>query len=297
MEQKNERPVQRSEQSVRASQRRREIREENARLQRLREQQKRKAKRRVIKRIDKGIFKRLVITGGILCAVILSMIIFFRVEHVEIRGAAYYTADEIRNVCSVARGDNLLTLSRGRISGNIMAHLKYVEAVRVTRRLPDTLVLYITESDPQYAVRDTQGDYYLITAQGKVTEKINAQLAQDYTPIEGLQILPPEVGEELSLSPTAGESAKTKLEALTTLLEQIEAADLGRYVASVQAPSAGQLSLWYEDRFEVKLGSSARMDYKLEYLKAVVAQEESYVTGKIDLTLDDGDKAFLLRDE
>ncbi len=297
MEQKNERPVQRSEQSVRASQRRREIREENARLQRLREQQKRKAKRRVIKRIDKGIFKRLIITGGILCAVILSMIIFFRVEHVEIRGAAYYTVDEVRNVCSVARGDNLLTLSRGRISGNIMAHLKYVEAVRVTRRLPDTLVLYITESDPQYSIRDTKGEYYLITAQGKVTEKINAQLAQDYTPVEGLQILPPEIGEELSLSSTAGESGKTMLEALKTLLEQIEAADLGRYVASVQAPSAGQLSLWYEDRFEVKLGTSARMAYKLEYLKAVVAQEESYVTGKIDLTLDDGDKAFLLRDE
>ena len=297
MEQKKQGSVQRTEQSLRASQKRREIREENARLQKLREQQKRKAGRRIVKRLDKGIFKRLAITGCILCAVVLSMVIFFRVEHIEVRGTAYYTEDEIRNACSVARGDNLLTLSRGRISGNIMAPLKYVESVRVARRLPDTLILYITESDPKYALCDTRGDYYLVTAQGKVTEKIDARLASEYTMIHGLEIRTPEIGEEMSVVLTSGESAQAQLTALKTLLTEIEASDLEREVASVHVPSAGQLSLWYEDRFEVKLGTADRMDYKLEYLKAVVAKEESFVTGKIDLTLVDGDKAFLLRDE
>lgn len=299
MEQKKQKPVQRTEQSLKASQKRREIREENARLQRLREQQKRKAKRRTVKRIDKGLFKRLVITAGVLVAVILSMIIFFRVEHIEVRGAAYYTAEEIRKVCGVAQGDNLLTLSRGRISGSIMAPLKYVDSVRVTRRLPDTLILHITEGDPKYAVKDTGGEYYLITAQGKVMEQIPERTAMEYTLVEGMKINPPEVGQILAVSTTGeeGGTAQARREALLTLLTEIEAAGLERHVASIHAPSAVQLSLWYEDRFEVKLGGTDRMDYKLEYMKAVIAKEESYVTGKIDLTLSDGDKAFLLRDE
>ncbi len=297
MEQKKQGTEQRTEQSLQAQRKRQEIRQETARLRKLREQQKRKARRRIVKRLDKGVFKRLAITGGVLCALILSMIIFFRVEHIEVRGVEYYTADEIRNACSVARGDNLLTLSRGRISGSIMAPLKYVESVRVARRLPDTLILYITESDPRYAVCDTKGEYYLVTAQGKVTEKIDARLASEYTMIHGLEIRPPEVGEEMSIVLTAGESVQAQFTALKTLLSEIEASGLEREITSVDAPSAGQLSLWYLDRFEVKLGSAERMDYKLEYLKAVIAQEDSYVTGKIDLTLVDGDKAFLLRDE
>ncbi|MBR4308290.1 MAG: FtsQ-type POTRA domain-containing protein [Oscillospiraceae bacterium] len=297
MEQKKKKPVARTEQSVRASQKRKEIRRESARLQRLRERQKRKAKRRVIKRIDKGVFKHLIIAGGILCAVVLSMIIFFRVEHVEVRGAVYYTADEIRNACSVERGDNLLTLSRGRIAGNIIKPLKYVESVRVVRRLPDTLIIYITESDPKYAIRDTAGNYFLVTAQGKVTEEISQRVAEEYIRIDDVRIVTPaELGEEMVLDNTGGAS-QARLDALKTLLVQIEAAELEEQIVSVSVPSAGQLSLQYEDRFEVKLGTADRMAYKLEYLKAVVAEEESYVTGKIDLTMEDGDKVFLHRDE
>lgn len=299
MEQKKDKPVQRSEQSIQAGKKRREIREENARLQRLREQQKRKAKRRMVKRIDKGLFKRLIITVGALAAVILSMIIFFRVEHIEIRGAVYYTDDEIRNACGVSKGDNLLTLSRGKISGNIMAPFKYVDSVRVSRQLPDTLVIRIQEGDPKYAIADSRGEYYLVTAQGKIMEQIPQRTVAEYALIGGVNIRNPEVGEQMELfvQGEEGGSAQTRLQALLTLLTEIEAAELEREVASIHAPSAVQMSLWYEDRFEVKLGSADRMDYKLEYLKAVIAKEEIYTTGKIDLTLSDGDKAFLLRDE
>jgi hypothetical protein len=83
---------------------------------------------------------------------------------------------------------------------------------------------------------------------------------------------------------------------LTTVLQELEAAELVREISSVSLLSATQISLWYGERFEVTLGTTARLDYKLEYLKAVVAAEESYVTGKIDLRLTDGDRAYIERD-
>lgn len=288
-----------SERSVNAAKKRKEIREENARLSRLREQQKRQAKRRTVKRIDKGLFKRIIIMAGVIVAVILSMVIFFRVDTIQVEGAGYYSQEEILEVCGVSTGDNLLTLSRGEISGNIMAPLKYVESVKVSRQLPNTLIIRITESEPSYAVQDVEGNYFLMTARGRVVEPLSGNGYKEFTLVEGVTIEPPSVGENIRLHAGQGEETKAKgqLSAMQELLIAVEEASLGRHIASVQIPSAYKLSLWYEDRFLVELGDTTRLDYKLEYLKAVIEREESYVTGTIDLTLKDGDKAIIRREE
>lgn len=88
---------------------------------------------RTRRRINPGVWKRILIMAAVVAAVVLSMVLFFRVRSVEVTGSAYYTADEIRAACGVAQGDNLLTLSRARIAGNIMAELPYVSTVQVTR--------------------------------------------------------------------------------------------------------------------------------------------------------------------
>lgn len=296
---REEKPAVLSERSVKAAKKRQALREENARLRKLREKQKRQAKRRTVKRISKGLFKRLVIMAGVVVAVILSMVIFFRVETVEIRGNSYYSREEILEVCGVAEGDHLLTLPRGEIAGNIRANLRYVESMKISRQLPNTLIIEIREGKPGYVVQDTGGSYYLMNAEGKIVEKASAGDARDFTLVEDLQILPPVLGEEAQVYGAEGEETKARgqLTALKELLQAIEAASLGRQIASVQVPSSFHISLWYEDRFLVELGNTSRIDYKLEYLKAVVEKEESYVTGTVDLTLRDGDKAILLRGE
>ena len=52
-------------------------------------------------------------------------------------------------------------------------------SVKVTRQLPDTLIIRVTEGKPKYALQDTAGSWYLITAQGKVVEQIEARQAED----------------------------------------------------------------------------------------------------------------------
>ncbi len=295
-EQRNTPPTVLSERSVKAAAKRKALRAENDRLLRLRRQQTRKAKRRTVKRIDKGLFKRLVIMAGVVVAVLLSMIIFFRVDNIVVRGSSYYTEEEVVQVCGVATGDNLLTLSRGKISGSIMAPLKYVESVKVERQLPNTLVIYVTESKPRYAVQDTRGDYFLMTAGGKIVEQISASQAKEFTVVQELVIQPPAIGEEIQIYAESGAESKAsgQLTAMKTLLTAIEEANLGRHIASVQIPSSYKISLWYEDRFLVELANTSKIDRKLEYLKIVVEKQEAYVTGTVDLSFRDGEKAIML---
>ncbi len=293
----NRTPQRRNSRAAQAAQRRREERKERARLDNLREKQTRKAKRRnkVRKRIKRETLRRILIMGGIVLAIVLSMIIFFRVRSVEVQGCGYYSAEEIIAASGTEEGDNLLILSRAEIAGNIMAKCPYVASVQVTRQLPDTVVITVKEFDATYAVRDGDGIYYLITATGKATEQISEAKAADYIRIHDLTILTPQIGETVSVMAPIGQevAAEGQMHALTMLLQAIEEGELLKQITSISVPTSFEISLWYEERFLVEIGDTSDLDYKMNYLKKVVSSQKTYATGTIDLRQAVEGKAFV----
>ncbi len=298
-EESRPRNAERNSRAAQEAQRRRDERKERARLNGLREKQKRKAKHRTHRRISSDVWKRLLIMVGIIAALVLSMVIFFRVRHLEVTGSSYYSADEILEAAGVAQGDNLLTVQRGQIAGNVMASLPYVRSVQVARHLPDTLVINITEFNATYSVQDTAGDWYLITAGGKATEKNSEQQAKGHIVVEGLKIETPVIGEEVQAAAEPGKelNAQGQLEAAKTLLQELESAELIKEITSVSVPSSFNLTVQYGDRFTVELGNTEQLDYKLEFLKVVVSEQKDYATGRIDLTLKSGNEARITLNE
>lgn len=298
-QQNRPRNAERNSRAAQEAQRRRDERRERNRLDGLREKQVRKAKHRTPKRINAEVWKRLLIMLGVVAALVLSMVIFFRVRHLEVEGSSYYTPEEILEASGVAEGDNLLTLPRGQIAGNVMAALPYVRSVQVARQLPDTLVIHVTEFDATYCVRDEAGGWYLMTAGGKATEQLTEQSAKAHIQLTGLTIKTPTLGETVSVSAEAGKesAASLQLAAAKKLLEELENAELTKEITSVNVPSSYNLSVQYGDRFLVELGGSDQLDYKLEFLKIVVAEQKSYATGTIDLTLKNGNEARVTLNE
>ena len=289
----------RSSRAAEEAQRRREERKERTRLNGMRKKQKRQAKHRVRRRISPEAWRRIIIMGGIAVALVLSMIIFFRVRTVEVQGNSYYSADEIIQAAGIASGDNLLTLSRGEIAGNVIAQLPYIKNVRVTRTLPDTVVISVTENETTFAAADAGGHYYLITAAGKATEQVDEHEAKSHIRIEDLVIQPAVIGEPVHVAESADSSVspQEQLDALILLLHEIEASHLEKDLTVVSVPSAFNLTVWYEDRFEVLLGTTDDLAYKLEYLKVVVQEQKEYTTGIIDLTFSSGPEAHVMPNE
>lgn len=289
----------RSSRAAAEAQRRRDERKERKRLDGMRDKQKKQAKQKTRRRISPDTWKRILIMVGVAVALVLSMIIFFRVRSVEVQGNRYYTADEVIEAAGIASGDNLLTLSRGEIAGNVIAQLPYVKNVRVTRTLPDTVVITVTEDETTFAVQDQGGKYYLITAAGKATEQATELEAKSHIQIRDLVIQPAVIGEPVHVaeSPDSTISPQEQLEALKLLLREIEASKLEKNITVVSVPSAFNLTVWYEDRFEVMLGTTDDLAYKLEYLKIVVQEQKEYTTGIIDLTLSSGPEAHVMPNE
>lgn len=286
--------------AAQTAQRRREETREREHLDDLRRRQKRKAKQRnrTKKRISPETWKRLAIMAGVVAALVLSMVIFFRVHHLEVRGNDFYSAQEIIDAAGIADGDNLLTVARGQVAGNIMARLEYVRSVQVARQLPDTLILTVTEYEATFAVQDASADWYLITAGGKVVERISAQEAEGHIKVDDFAMVSAELGDTIRLADADGrpQSVQTRRDALLKLLQEIEDADLVREVTAVGAAGTQRLTLTYDGRFAVDLGGTSELAYKLELLKYVMAEQKDSASGTIDLTLKQGKQAYVSLD-
>ena len=250
---------------------------------------------------------------AVVLAIVFGMSIFFKVEKVQVSGCSKYSAWEVSEASDVEIGSNLLTISRAQISGSIISRLPYVDSVRVGISLPDTVKIEITELDVVYAIEDTKGVWWLMNSDGKIVEQINGVTAKTYTQILGVRLDSPEVGmqavaQEAKLETiplvdeetgedttiitttepvegiTVGITGAERLHTVMTILRVLSTNSISGQINSVDVTSLSTIELWYDERFQVNLGDTVQLEYKISALKATIAQMESYESGHLDLT-------------
>ena len=62
-------------------------------------------------------------------------------------------------------------------------------------------------------------------------------------------------------------------------------------MASVNVEKEYDMVVQYDDRYEIDLGSSDRLAYKVQYLQAILEQLSDFQAGTIDLTLSEANRA------
>ena len=153
----------------------------------------------------------------IICAAILAgCIVFFRVDVVVVDGNVRYTSEEIIGVAGVERGDNLFSLNKFNMQKNIRRELPYVSEVQIIRRLPDTLLITVSESAAVAAIQK-DGEWWLLDAQCKLLERGDAALAQGRAEVRGISPLAPDVGTQLAVA----QEERAKLDSLSQLLSAL----------------------------------------------------------------------------
>lgn len=267
---------------------------------------KRKKKQRAPGIKTRKLWRNLLIVVAVSVAVVLTMIVFFRVDcdssngaltdawyDAHVNGNVHYSAQKIWQASGIEDGDNLLVLSREQVAARIMARLPYVKDVKVDKKLPNQVILTVSEHEISYEILDETGQYWLMTAEGKLLEQIDSKQAREHLQITGFKIRTAQEGA----SAQAGEGASpTQLDATVQLLRALEATEISDKVVSVDVPASYELSFWYQDQYHVLLGTTDELDYKLRYLEQVIAELDSYTTGEIDLTFSK-EKTAIFRSE
>lgn len=226
-----------------------------------------------------GVLYKLLTLVVVCAAAVLALTLFFKVESVEVTGNSRYSAQEIQDACGVSLGDNLYLLSKPDMVQRLHQQLPYIDEVRITRRLPNTLCIQVTEFSTVYAV-EQEGTVWLLTSGGKIVE--TAAERGDTPIIDGCELLAPSLGGDVSFAL----ELQNRQESLFALLTALESAELTGDVRGIHLGDPTVLSMDYTERFTVEMPYGADYPRLLRYLTLVIEELETNLTGVIDLTRD-----------
>lgn len=258
---------------------------------------------------------KLVSVAAIVAALVMCLSVFFRVEEVVVSGADKYTPWMVKEASGLEYGDSLLSVSDARVSGNIISALPYVKNVRVGIKLPGTVHIEITELETTYAIEARDGSWWLIAADGRVVEQIEPSAASGYTRILGVQAdaprtdqqvraaeeapaqteAPVQTGEDDGVTlPTVNQiTGRDRLDAVLTILQNLEDNGVIGKIATIDVSNLNDITMEYDQRLTVVLGTADRLAYKIEYMALAIAQIEDYQTGELDVSFKYSDKALV----
>ncbi|HKY80956.1 MAG TPA: cell division protein FtsQ/DivIB [Sphingobium sp.] len=107
----------------------------------------------------------------------------FEVQKVEVRGVERMDELPVYNIALGQVDRSMLSLDLPKVREE-MLHLGWVKDARISRRLPDTLVVDIVERDP-VAVWQHDGQLHLIDVQGVVLQAVSANAMPDLPLVVG----------------------------------------------------------------------------------------------------------------
>lgn len=221
-------------------------------------------------------------------AVFLGLSIFFKVDTIAVSGCQKYNEWTVREASGIDEGDSLLFFGEASSASKIIDALPYVKSVRFDIQLPGRVTIIVEEAPVAYSVKDAVGTWWLITAEGRVAEKVDSAVAGQHTTIKGICLQNPAVGQYAAAMEQEPEGAsiqsKDRLVAALQILQSLEKNELLGVVASVDVSNLQALELWYGDRFQVKLGNSEKMDYKLAALRTTIDELSQHRTGILDVS-------------
>lgn len=219
----------------------------------------------------------------IICAaLIFGMSVFFRVSKIEVLGAESYTPEEIIAASGIEAGDNLFFIDRSGATSRIYTKLPYIEIADISRTLPSTVTIQVSESRALAYVA-VDGELWAIDRNGKALSKTTSSEVGDLLFITGLTADKPAVGEKL----TGQDAEGSKIEFLAVLLRELSDRNMESKVTRIDMTNLASPTFDYEGRFQVLLGKNEDVGYKLDRLLSVVEQLGEGNSGTLDLSIDD----------
>ena len=179
--------------------------------------------------------------------------------------------------------------------------------VRYGIKLPNTVIIDIDEVDVVYAIQSTDGTYYLMSSQGKIVEQTTGGNADNYTKIKGVTLADPVIGQQARAAeeivateegtvptaetePVALVTNATRLATALTILQSLERNGIVGEASMVDVSDLDHLRLDYGTRFEVSLGGTNNIDFKIAAMRDTINQLADYQTGQLDVS-------FIIRED
>lgn len=188
---------------------------------------------------------------------LLCVFLLFKVADIQVTGDLVYSQEEVLVLCDYAIGDNLLFAPTQSQEERLESQLPYVEDAEVIKHFPNTLEIRITAAQTAASV-SSGGGWLYVSSQGKILE-LGAEPAAATMQVTGFVSTATQPGQYLQ-----AEDA-TALSALQEILTALTQREMITQCTRLDLTDLYDIRLWYQDRVECKLGSTAELTYKLDF--------------------------------
>lgn len=188
---------------------------------------------------------------------LLCVFLLFKVADIQVTGDLVYSQEEVLALCDYAIGDNLLFAPTQSQEERLESQLPYVEDAEVIKHFPNTLEIRITAAQTAASV-SSGGGWLYVSSQGKILE-LGAEPAAATMQVTGFVSTATQPGQYLQ-----AEDA-TALSALQEILTALTDREMITQCTRLDLTDLYDIRLWYQDRVECKLGSTAELTYKLDF--------------------------------
>lgn len=219
---------------------------------------------------------QLLSVAAVVVAFTIGISIFFKVDTVTVTGASKYSAATIAEASAIRSGDSLLFFGRAGAAYKIKTKLPYVDTVRFRLELPGTVNIIVEEKNVAYAVRATDGSWWMMTADGMLAEKTTSDAAENGSTIEGVILQNPKAGELAEAAQNDAQigtaTAADRLKVAVQILAQLERWELFAPATRIDVTDLFALRLYCGPDYRVELGDSGSMEEKIQMLKFALPQ-------------------------
>lgn len=237
--------------------------------------------------------------GAIVSINLLFKVTSFRVETFDRTTPAdtgIYTEDEIIAALGIETNTSLFGFSTTEKTAQLQTQFPYLDNVEVNIQLPGTVIIKVTPATERFTCMYS-GGWVVLSDSLKILRSdisqpagltvLSCSLPADFAPTPGTFV---ELVSYNSLLEGETETAETAhqdaTEILMELLDELEAEALSDGVTVLNISDLSDISFTYQDRIQVLLGNSNRMDYKVRLAAVAILDPEKGLAVSDKGTLD-----------
>ena len=244
-------------------------------------------RRRQVQRNRRIFASFVLLTVVLISVVILSLTVFFKIDTIKVKGDSRYDTSQIIEASGIAKGKNLFLISVSSSQESITEKLPYISKAVITRRLPSSVIIEIESTDAVFCFNTGSG-YALTDADGKVLELVSEDKIPENAAV---------INASGAYFAETGQTIKADDEDEWTLLKTVFSAvkESGiKDITEINVVSQSNIYLVYQNRFNLKLGTTNELVYKLKSAVEIIKKEDEInPTTKGDIFLSNPGNAYV----
>ncbi len=204
----------------------------------------------------------------------IVMFFVFRVNKFVVEGISPYTKETIIASCGVEQGKSLVFVKVNDVAAAIEKNLPYTDDVKVTKKLPDSLVIRYGETFKAFAFQLSGGTYAVTDSNLKVLE-MSSDVPDGVALIKGVVPVGFEAGDIISFAEKSDDENETD-KTFSMLLEITNAVaeNSMKDINLIDVTSANDIYFIYQERLVLRFGEASDLASKISLGQRVIEDED-----------------------